>query len=1437
MMLPVRCPLFRVKLNQSLMVRVVFRPSDISVDCLANLCSHVTPVYPFESVPGTNDRFDWIFSEEAYKKWADSSGPSILHVHGTDGSSYASEYIFRSLDVYQLPIKDNKINLYFSFSRHDDRANSVTAMLNTLLAQCINHNQDFYGGTGSLCQLMTFYRSWTQIELWLLFQHILWNWEHGYILCVINGLDECDDSRMIFLKELCAFAERVESRFKIIFTSTDDSDILAVLAQWPTINMNDQPLDTKLASANIATGTDLEAYILGQQLEELGQPEMSITNNLSEYGQNQYARLLLESQVKREELDLLPRATVNGLFARILGRVPLEKRAWARRALSWILYSFHPLTIWQLSIALNPDFNDHFDGRLTFDEPVSQNALNNLEVFGGMFILRHNEVHFAHPDARKFLMDADSKRDYAWYDVKQTAHQEIVNACHSYLSLQRIQQSIAMDNGPILPRSPVSPTPIPRHSFAFYAISYWPRHYNLIPELERDLEFVQDTSAMRCWAGAYWWLLNLTKRSDRSFLSLLPTYAGLGFGGLVEKWLVTNTERTTNCQDYASALELSAYNSHVKIVRSLLMRGGYSQSNLQDSLVAAVSSCNETILDHLITYVVDNFKNFEWPSAVLCRATQFGLDKIVRKLLKLGASPNTDNNFYGMTPLHFASRFGHVEVVKLLLEHKGSLTAKAGLAASSLRNYVPLLMAADSGHPLTVTLLLAAGADINAVDEMGRSAVFLACLRGNYKAVKILAEAGCNLRQNTHFAMSPLEVAVSSGFLKSAQALLETCRIDFGAKGGGNGISLRYATVRGDVELCRLLLDHGADPNPGARSLAILGEAARQGNLELVRLLCQEGAEVDYVDDEGWTALQVAASEGHISIAEYLLDNNADISHEGNLDRSPIAVAARAGSTELVKFLLDRGANLHWATESTWTLLHLSSMHAETTRFLLENGVDVNRAGEGGTPLVFATCDNQSEVVKVLLSFKADTEIPYCGDTPGLQGFTALNFAMAQENMEIARLLLEAGADVNHRADSGIFPIAYAVIKNKEIALRVLLEHHPDLGVIDADGDTALGCIGTSTSMEIAKLLVEAGSDLRARNKHGDTPLTLAIIRGNTEIVKYLVAQKAEINVIDGKYGGPLHQACRWVNLELVKILVEGGADVNLTHPSFLGSPIQSTCICFNSDENLEKQETIIRYLINEGGADVTIPGGLQRCAINTACGWSTPGVVKLLLEKGAKIDIRDEMGRVAIHSAAAQNVDIFQQILDAGGDVEVEDNVGRTVLHRAALGGLTDVAERILSLSPSLINQPDIDGWTPLLWAAGAAGMKGDPAKPNTREAMVRFLLNRGADPCSKGRWLGQQSSPVKLARFYQLDEAVIQLLVRKAREKREAENLEDPEEEEESAASDTPLITNEYYCDCCISVSKFRLPSISSPFSTASHPVLRPLTYMLIFNLKDPL
>ena len=1380
------------------------RASKQSVKLLHTLRSFAAPVYPIGHLNDLETRFDWISAHETYKAWFDSPEPSIIHIYGASDTTNASEFIFQRLNVYRETQKKKEVLTYFSFKRHDDRYNSVMAMLTTLLIQMLSECQDTHNDEMVPVEQMFHHSSWTQTDLLLLFRRMLSNWDHGDILCVIDGMSECKDSCRAFLLDICSLAKHTERRFKIAITSSSDFNLQPVLADWPTINLDSHREGVR---SNSGSAIDLGVLELVHQRSKFSEFEKTITEKLYNCGQDTNWRRLILTKLRftdgphtklgiEQQLEILPPTTPKEIFIRILSGIPVDRRQWAQKTLVWTLYTFHPLSVWELSAALMlPDeskSNEIGDVGVVAYQDISGEL---DKVFQGIFVVKHNEIHFSHPDAREFFLNVDCGQENAWYDVRETAHQQITDTCFFYLSILQVQKSIVAS----YVYSPAdlleSQTYIPQYGFCSYAIKYWPSHYKLIPETLRPTEsflgFCRNTKAMRLWAQAYWSLWTPTRRTDSVFLSMIPILAGLGLPELGTDWLDVNLH-SDRMKDYAVALSEAARHANMIGVRTLLPISGYSQSNLEEVLSAASSCCDGAVLDLLITDIAEHSDTFQWPPVLLCRAAQFGLKSIVRKLLKFGASLEAAVTLHKLTPLHLAARHGHAEVVKVLLEEGAKLTAQDDMG------WTPLHYASRYSRATVLSLLLDSYADCNVVDSYNDTALDIACDTGNHVAVRILlmnpeCDMGCD-RQGT---LSLLSVATNKGFFSCAKFLLDK-KANTEVQGNGGRTPLYDAALNGNRGLCRLLLEHGAKPNVSTEEGPILFKVAASGNLEIVKVLVENGAETDATNSEDRTALQGASNNGHKDVVAYLLEIGADVHHGIGHGSTAIHLAASYGFSEIVQLLIDNGADLQRPSPSGWTPLHLCYDYPETTRLLLENGAEVNSVTETGhTPLYLAVYYNYPEVVKALLSYSPDLEVTIIDEFTGTTR-RALGAAVVNGSAEVTRLLLEAGANINYQDQRNNVPLHYAALQNQEDVLRVLMEYNPNVDLVDDDGDTALNCINSSTSVEITKILVNGGADCNIRNKVQNTPICRAAASQNTDVVKYL-AKKTAIDVVGGKWGGPLHIACYLSDLHLVKVLVGAGADVNLLDP-VVGTPLQLACR--GADQSETESDSIMLYLINEASADLGIIGGFYGCAINAACGRSSLEIVKIMQQKGASIEVKDEMGRTAIHFAAARSKENFQLILESGADVETADKMGRSAIHWASLGCIVQVVDRIISLSRCLVDQCDRNGWTPLLWAARGSSTPQRIVSPSEQEEVIKLLLKSGANPCVRAKGLDRHWSPVKVARYHGADSRIIRLLEEKAKEKLKDTKSGDSWDDE-IHESGKGRISRSVYCDSCLSVS----------------------------------
>ncbi|KAI1747319.1 ankyrin repeat-containing domain protein [Xylaria castorea] len=1364
--------------------------------------TQAAPVYPLTTLFGTPHPYSWLDNDQTFRDWMNCRGCSILHIHGSPNSSQAAEYGFhKTLSISHSRRSKNNIHLYFRFDQDDKRRNSLSAMATTFLAQILGRYRTPSLLHGPAFEPPLFSQSLTEEDAFFLLISVKTDLgEESMMTWIIDGLDECDPiSSQRFLSQLLDIASRSDMYFKVLITTANDKRISDALTSAKClainlrsherlVNLGDDILADTLCLGLLSEYPEFQPYSSGiRELFRACESDIDFPRLMQKW-------LLMGRWTTRgsieEELQILSPPSPTRLFERILQMVSQSARVWGRKLILWVLYSTRPLGPQELASVLSSG-----PGAVEFIDLV----LEIRSVFGPLFVTANDEVQFSSPLVRKFFSSMENVAD--WYKItNEEGHREIANICIQYLNLPQILERVSEACHP-----PKNSTILldNRHDVASYAIQNWPTHYRQgyvagsISPPEDITNFLHNTEVLQIWHSANWHFCPPHLRTiepPQHYLSVLSS-VGLEqeickvIAGLI---IPAEWERLV-----PNALCEAARNGHGDIVvKFLALQYNLAPKDVLSAMEAAAVSAEYDILRTLFSYLINmpQAATYRWPHLVLCRVAWAGEVGLLKDLLRYQDASNTKSSADSPSALYCAAAGGYANAIKAVLEHGADIELRNESRPCCTALHVAVR--ADRGG--AVQALAKLGAIIDSKDGHERTALEQATVLGHHQVVSTLLKAGADVA----VVESPMcRFGGQPSFSYASSVSYETCvsiLLEHGANPNVQYSSpefhaLSSAVLNGDVSICCLLLNHGAQIN-GSEDYRPLVQALKSdgSSLELLRLLVDRGADVNLAQSDE-TAIMIATERGLKDVVEFLIGQKADInSIIVNSHKTPLYLSAYEGHAEIVRLLLEAGADHRICFgEWKWTPLHAAWNYPECLTALLDGGADIEASSHDSTVLYLAAFNGQSESVKVLISRGANLEVTCLFPDSWDSNFTPLLAAARQGHRKVIRALLEAGANIKARTPDKKTALRLAVIKSSEPAIKALLEFDPELDAQDDEGITAVcQAVDALKPVSLIKLLVNRGASLQIRG-WGYMPLDLAIALGYTEVAEYLISSGAGLNIVGNMQGGPLHAACWSLNLDMVKLLVAKGADVNLADPQ-RGTPLQH--VSHKLTESKIKQD-IIRFLIDEAGADVAMQGGYLWSALHAACLGGTPELIKMLIEKGAELDNADTMDRRPIHYATFRTVKHIEQLLSFGVNTQVKDKLGRTVLYTAVASGRVDVVKKCLSITSGLVNDRDCDGWTPLLWAVRPCGKWG--VASSNLAAIIELLLNRGADLWATGKYCDQEWSALKLARYYGASEDVTALLI-----PQENSIKKDGQERVWNALTHSSRQANYYggYCDACL-------------------------------------
>ena len=396
--------------------------------------------------------------------------------------------------------------------------------------------------------------------------------------------------------------------------------------------------------------------------------------------------------------------------------------------------------------------------------------------------------------------------------------------------------------------------------------------------------------------------------------------------------------------DGTTALAWAVRQGDAKLTGDLLKAGADVQAANRYGITALYLACQNGdagMIEKLLAAGASANATVTEGETALMTASHTGNPDAVKALLDHGATVDAKESWHGETALMWAAAENHPQVVKMLIEHGADVNARSNLnhwerqtTAEPREKWLPmgsltpLMFAARQGCMECAKILVDAGAHKNAVDPDGISSTLLATINGHYDVAGYLVDKGAdvNLADRTgrtalysavDFHTPPQSNRPAPKELDSSLPSFELIK-DLIAHGANVNAQLKTqqpyrtkldrgddtmlttgttpllrAAKAGDVEVVKLLLEHGADPKLGTRTLinpvmaaAGLGTKeedttgrtkTEQEAIETIGLCLKAGADVNAQDSRGQTALYGAAAKGHDKIVQYLAEHGANL--------------------------------------------------------------------------------------------------------------------------------------------------------------------------------------------------------------------------------------------------------------------------------------------------------------------------------------------------------------------------------------------------------------------------------------------------------------------------------------------------------------------------------------------------------------------------------
>lgn len=401
------------------------------------------------------------------------------------------------------------------------------------------------------------------------------------------------------------------------------------------------------------------------------------------------------------------------------------------------------------------------------------------------------------------------------------------------------------------------------------------------------------------------------------------------------------------------------------------------------------------------------------------------------------------------------------------------------------------------------------------IDHKGNTILFYAIYGKSFEALRDLIARNIFLEKNDASGRTPLILSILQGKTEAALQLIDK-KVCLGCPDKFGLTSLYYAIQKNNIFVCRHLIDHLSamkyDFNaPKCLNLPPFLYAISLKRELLSIMLLSKTSKIDFQDQSRSTALMFAIKYSDISSGFILINKGASLSIKDIFGRTPLHIAALYPS-ELLDLIIQK-LKLMDKAEAT-KLIDLSDARHRTPLFyaikapnlrkrssatifkLLSIGANIEHQDLMGlTPLIYATLQEDSDIIEGLLSAGANIE------AVDAKGRTSLMRAIFNKKLSTIKLLVSKGSCINHQDAKGRSVLMYAIGSGDWAVFSYLLSKNPDFNYQSSNGTTALMYAGLTRDLGYVKALISHGADHKLKNVYGQTALDMT---KNKDIISYL---------------------------------------------------------------------------------------------------------------------------------------------------------------------------------------------------------------------------------------------------------------------------------------------------------------------------------------------